>query len=436
MTYDGDLARFSRTDPAGNVRYSYGGLFDEFTDSAGTHYVMKIVAAGHPVAEVEELETNNMVKSTTVNAILVDALGSIDALVGSSGKLAPVKYDPFGARVQASDPTVHMTTAPGDLRAGFTGHDHDDDVDLIDMIGRVYDPVQQRFLSVDPPAPDPVDGQAYNPYAYVRNNPLNATDPTGYLEVLSEGVPFGTTDQDVYTQPPGWKNVTGPSPYGADPAANQGVWGTAGPGTISLGNFGAQLKLDPTLVIPKPPVDEFDLPDNTIPAPAGYAPPGTTQPSLANFQLDPLGTMYGWNAERNELWLRAQVTLTWLFGGTSRPTPQQIAWFTDQIWNNQDLGTCAPAAGMNAALGLMNGYGAQVDTMWSDVRHVGHAVTELTDGTTTFTLTWGDTKYASPEDVARALGDDPSTIVRDAADPRFYPHVPRPEDLMTPSWIP
>jgi RHS repeat-associated protein len=195
LTYDPELARFSRTDPTGHTRYSYGGLFDEFSDESGTHDVLTVMAGGKPVGELEI--NNNITLDAPRSALLTDALGSIDTIyLGSSAQ--PVKYDPFGTRVSATDPTVPITAPPQDLRAGFTGHNHDDDVNLIDMVGRVYDPQQQRFLSVDPPAPDPVDGQAYNPYAYVRNNPLNATDPTGYYEVTLEGSYMGNDGQDAY----------------------------------------------------------------------------------------------------------------------------------------------------------------------------------------------------------------------------------------------
>jgi RHS repeat-associated protein len=200
MMYDADLARFSRQTPIGDTRYSYGGLFDEFTSGSTTHAVMTVMAGGKPVGEIEKVIGSNRVAVTQAsNALLTDALGSIDTIVTTSGHQA-VKYDPFGTRVTAADPTVKITTPPQDLRAGFTGHDHDDDVNLIDMIGRVYDPQTQRFLSIDPPAPDPVDGQAYNPYAYVRNNPLNATDPTGYLEVQLDGMYWHNTTQDLYGQ--------------------------------------------------------------------------------------------------------------------------------------------------------------------------------------------------------------------------------------------
>jgi RHS repeat-associated protein len=241
FAYDAELARFSRTDPSNHTRYSYGGLFDELTDSTGTHDILTITANGKPVGEKEI--TNNAASSAPTNTLLTDALGSIDTIVTATNQQS-IKYDPFGTRVTAADPTVRITTAPDDLRAGFTGHDHDDDVNLIDMVGRVYDPQQQRFLSTDPPAPDPIDGQAYNPYAYVRNNPLNATDPTGLYEVTLEGLSLGNDGQDTYTvwsSPTPihvrqyWVNVyTGHFviPYGSLPGEVQGAHGTEGPSAV------------------------------------------------------------------------------------------------------------------------------------------------------------------------------------------------------------
>lgn len=239
MVYDADLARFSRTDPSGHTRYSYGGNFEEFTDAAGTHDVLTIAANGVPVGEKEI--TKNAASTAKTNTLLTDALGSIDTIVTSSGRQS-IKYDPFGTRVTAADPTVRITTAPQDLRAGFTGHDHDDDTNLIDMIGRVYDPVQQRFLSVDPPAPDPVDGQAYNPYAYVRNNPLNATDPTGYLTINGSSLglsPNAGCMQNSTDTTLAWvTETTYIIPYGTLPGESQGASGQAGPAMVESSKSG------------------------------------------------------------------------------------------------------------------------------------------------------------------------------------------------------
>ncbi|WP_210210978.1 RHS repeat-associated core domain-containing protein [Rhodomicrobium lacus] len=56
-----------------------------------------------------------------------------------------------------------------------------DEVGLVHMNGRVYDPELGRFLSADPFIQDATNLQALNPYTYVQNNPLSFTDPSGYF---------------------------------------------------------------------------------------------------------------------------------------------------------------------------------------------------------------------------------------------------------------
>jgi RHS repeat-associated protein len=56
-----------------------------------------------------------------------------------------------------------------------------DEVGIIHMNGRIYDPKLGRFLQADPFIQDAFDTQLYNRYSYTRNNPLNATDPSGYF---------------------------------------------------------------------------------------------------------------------------------------------------------------------------------------------------------------------------------------------------------------
>ncbi|MBP6053893.1 MAG: RHS repeat-associated core domain-containing protein, partial [Pseudomonadales bacterium] len=60
---------------------------------------------------------------------------------------------------------------------------HLDDVGLIHMNGRVYDPSLGRMLSPDPVTQSPENAQNYNRYAYVMNNPMRFVDPSGYVAV-------------------------------------------------------------------------------------------------------------------------------------------------------------------------------------------------------------------------------------------------------------
>ena len=62
---------------------------------------------------------------------------------------------------------------------GFTGHEHLYAFGLINMNGRVYDPLMSSFLSPDNYVQDPTSQQGFNRYAYCFYNPLKYVDPTG-----------------------------------------------------------------------------------------------------------------------------------------------------------------------------------------------------------------------------------------------------------------
>src|SRR5215831_11195912 len=75
---------------------------------------------------------------------------------------------------------ANLQTPTPELNVGFTGHVHDDELGLINMGGRMYDPALHRFMSPDPFVPTPAHGPSWNRYAYALNDPVNITDPTGY----------------------------------------------------------------------------------------------------------------------------------------------------------------------------------------------------------------------------------------------------------------
>ena len=86
---------------------------------------------------------------------------------GASGAIPTAADDPAGA-------IASQTTR------GFTGHEQLDDVGLVHMNGRVYDPLLARFGTPDPTTESPFSTQGWNRYSYVGNSPLNFTDPSGY----------------------------------------------------------------------------------------------------------------------------------------------------------------------------------------------------------------------------------------------------------------
>jgi RHS repeat-associated protein len=63
---------------------------------------------------------------------------------------------------------------------GFTMHEHLDEMGVIHMNGRIYDPLIGRFMSADPTIQAPYNLKSFNRYSYVWNNPLKKYDPSGF----------------------------------------------------------------------------------------------------------------------------------------------------------------------------------------------------------------------------------------------------------------
>jgi len=116
---------------------------------------------------------------------LRDHLGSVDKqalTVGSGTDPLAYSFDAFGKRRNTNwtpDNSDALQTADSWNHRGYTDHEQLDNVRLIHMGGRVYDPKLGRFISVDPLFDNLRMPQSLNPYSYVANNPLSLTDPTG-----------------------------------------------------------------------------------------------------------------------------------------------------------------------------------------------------------------------------------------------------------------
>jgi RHS repeat-associated protein len=83
------------------------------------------------------------------------------------------------------------------MERGSMDHEHLDDFGLINMNGRLYDPVLGRFLNADPVIQFPGFTQSYNSYSYVMNNPLRFTDPTGYTASTDAFIEAGLDNRSL-----------------------------------------------------------------------------------------------------------------------------------------------------------------------------------------------------------------------------------------------
>ncbi len=110
-----------------------------------------------------------------------DHLGSITAISDANGQVKEsFSYDSWGRRRNAGNwNDYNVATSNSLLSRGYTGHEHLDDVGLINMNGRMYDPLLGRMLGPDNLIPDPFSLQGYNRYSYCHNNPMMFIDPDG-----------------------------------------------------------------------------------------------------------------------------------------------------------------------------------------------------------------------------------------------------------------
>jgi RHS repeat-associated protein len=115
---------------------------------------------------------------TTVENFSLDHLGSPRLISDVAGnEIARHTYLPFGTELGVNTDGEPMK---------FTGHERDDDPaggggQLDYMHARYYAPIVTRFMSFDPTweSAEDANPQSWNRYAYVMNNPMNFSDPTG-----------------------------------------------------------------------------------------------------------------------------------------------------------------------------------------------------------------------------------------------------------------
>ncbi|WP_284139057.1 RHS repeat-associated core domain-containing protein [Virgibacillus sp. LDC-1] len=101
-----------------------------------------------------------------------DGMSTVSELTDRHGaEIQSYRYDVFGG-------LVNGITAPFNTNS-YTGHSYDQDVGLIDMRARMYDPSTARFLQEDTYAGELNTPLTQNRYSYVMNNPVNYWDPTG-----------------------------------------------------------------------------------------------------------------------------------------------------------------------------------------------------------------------------------------------------------------
>jgi len=163
-TYNGDGERVKKSN--GTLYWGTGPMLE--SDLSGNFQREFIFAGGKRVARRD-------ISGGAVYYYFTDHLGSSDVVTNSSGAIQNESdYFPYGG-----ERVYSQTLASQNYK--FTGKERDTESGL-DMFGaRYYGSSLGRFMTPDPllNSGHPSNPQSWNRYAYVFNNPLRNTDPSG-----------------------------------------------------------------------------------------------------------------------------------------------------------------------------------------------------------------------------------------------------------------
>ncbi len=186
---------FKRDGVVEYTRYYISANYEKEVDAAGvtTHYNYVYGVTGLAAICVHRNGVDSMYY------VHPDRLGSYTHITNANKQvIRNLHFDPWGnVKTDTDWRTFDSTTLSGNLAGtfrftrGFTGHEHYADLKIINMNGRLYDPVIARFFSPDNFVQAPGFTQSYNRYSYCLNNPLQYTDPSGEFWHLIVGAAIG-----------------------------------------------------------------------------------------------------------------------------------------------------------------------------------------------------------------------------------------------------
>ena len=166
-----------------------------------------------------------MGQAGTVYWLHADHLGSTSEVSTATASLSGrERYFPYG-QVRYSSGTLPTTY-------NFTGQ-RLDGTGLLFYGARYYDPLIGRFTQADTLVPQPGNPQSLNRYAYVLNNPLRYTDPTGHY--IYEGGYKDDYDPTHHSYTlPNTAGLVGTAVWFLGPEDAEAIYGVATPMRVAM----------------------------------------------------------------------------------------------------------------------------------------------------------------------------------------------------------
>ena len=189
FTYGADYERVKTVQKLSGTTTSTKYFFDSYEKeiSSGQTTHIHYISVGGLRVIVTKVNSG----SDVYHYAYTDHLGSILTVTTNTGVIeAEQNFDAWGRKRSPSTWTyTSIPSVPYWLYRGYTGHEHLPTFGLVNMNGRLYDPVLGRMLSTDNYTHGGTQGM--NRYSYVYNNPLRFTDPDGENPAILVGAVIG-----------------------------------------------------------------------------------------------------------------------------------------------------------------------------------------------------------------------------------------------------
>ena len=178
-TYDSANRLKTLSGQGNSVTYQYNGLGDRLQETVNGNTTTFTIDLNAGLPQALSDGTNTYIYgvdriaqfNTGTEYFLGDALGSVRQMTSATGVVTYARaYDPYGVNASTSGSSQSAYGYSGEFTSNY----------MVYLRARFYAPFLNQFIQPDTIVPDPHIPADLNKYTYVRDNPINFTDPSGY----------------------------------------------------------------------------------------------------------------------------------------------------------------------------------------------------------------------------------------------------------------